>query len=631
MFKNRFNIISALGFFFLAISFLIRSILTIKVLPLIDNKVINLIKIYTLGLIFDLTTYSYFAICIIAYLSFISIKFYKNKLNKIALSIITFLFTWIMLFVSFAEFFFFDEFGVRFNFIAVDYLIYTHEVLRNIIESYPLYWILAIITLISFITLFLIKNKIFHTDNLIFLERQKIFIFSLLITLILHFGVNFDLKNVSNNNYVNELSSNGIYSFFHAFKTNKIEYEKFYPSMDINKVFSNLKSLLKEPNSDFININDFDITRHFKNHGEEKKLNVVIIVEESLSAEYMGIFGNAYKLTPNLDSLAKKSLFFTNFYATGTRTDRGLEAITLSIPPTSGRSILKRPKNENLYSLGYIFKGKGYEVNFLYGGYSYFDNMKYFFSNNNFNVIDLNNFKKEEITFKNAWGLCDEDVFNKAIKLFDNSYNIQKPFFTLIMTTSNHRPYTYPDGKIDIPSHSGREGAVKYADYALGKFINDAKKHPWFDNTIFVIVADHCASAAGRLALPVNKYHIPLLIYSPKYIKPEFIDKQSSQIDLAPTLLGLLNFDYKAKFYGRNIFSMKKQDERAFISTYQRLGYIKENKLVVLDLMKKQSFYNFDKLTGLVNPISKDENLFIEAIIYYQSADYLYKNGLLKY
>jgi len=605
--------------------------LTVKVFSLIDNKAINLIKLYTMGFIFDLTTFSYSAICLITYLTLISNKFYKAKVNIILLMLISFIFIWISLFVSFAEYFFFDEFGVRFNFIAVDYLIYTHEVLRNIIESYPLYWILTIITLFSFVMLFLLKNRIICTDNLSFTKRRKIYVISLFVTLILHLGVKFDLKNISNNNYVNELSSNGIYSFFHAFKTNKLDYERFYPSININQAFENIKKLLKEPNSNFLSKNTFDITRYIKKTNDEKRLNIVIIVEESLSAEYMGIFGNIYKLTPNLDKLSKESLFFTNFYATGTRTDRGLEAITLSIPPIPGRSILKRQNNEHLYSLGYIFKEKGYDNYFLYGGNSYFDNMGHFFSNNNFNVIDIKNFEQEEITFENAWGLCDEDVFNKAIKIFNNSLSMKKPFFALIMTTSNHRPYTYPDGKIDIPSHSGREGAVKYADYALGKFINDAKKYPWFENTLFVIVADHCASAAGKLALPVNKYHIPLFIYSPKHIKPKFIDKQSSQIDLAPTLLGLLNFSYKSKFFGKDIFLMDRIDERAFISTYQRLGYIKENKLVVLDLMKKQSFYTFDKLTGLVKPNETDNSLLSESISYFQTADYLYKNNLLKY
>ncbi|MCX7770257.1 MAG: LTA synthase family protein [Proteobacteria bacterium] len=632
MLKNRFKYIYTLGFLFIIISFFTRTILILKAFSHINNKIFNLAKIYFIGFIFDISTFSYFAIVIITYLSFINNKIYTSKFNKTILISIAFLYTWLLIFISFSEYFFFDEFGVRFNFIAVDYLIYTHEVLRNIVESYPLFWILSIITVTSMLILLFIRKKIIYHDHYNFLKRLKIYSLSICIFLTIHLFVKSDFKNVSNNNYVNELSSNGIYSFFYAFKTNKIEYEKFYPSMDINNAFSNLRHLLKESNNTFINQNIFDISRYIKGQEEkEQKLNVIMIVEESLSAEYMGIFGNIYKLTPNLDKLSKESMFFTNFYATGTRTDRGLEAITLSVPPIPGRSILKRQNNENLNSLGYIFNEKGYDVNFLYGGYSYFDNMKHFFSNNNFKVIDLSNFSKEEITFQNAWGLCDEDVFNKAIKISNESYRIGKPFFTLIMTTSNHRPYTYPDGKIDIPSHSGREGAVKYADYALGKFINDAKKYPWYENTVFVIVADHCASSAGRLALPVNKYHIPLLIYSPRYIKPIALDKQSSQIDLAPTILGLLNFNYKSKFYGKNILRMKREDERAFISTYQRLGYMKGNRLIVLDLMKKKSFYTFDKLTGFLTPISKEDTLLNEAITYYQTADYLYKNNLLKH
>lgn len=150
------------------------------------------------------------------------------------------------------------------------------------------------------------------------------------------------------------------------------------------------------------------------------------------------------------------------------------------------------------------------------------------------------------------------------------------------MTTSNHRPFTYPDGKIDIPSHTGRHGGVKYADYALGSFIDEAQKQPWFRDTIFVIVADHCAGSAGKTELPVKKYEIPLLIYAPSHIQPQRIDAMASQIDIAPTVLGLLNFSYTTKFFGKDVLKMDADDERAFITTYQKLGFIKDNKLVIL-------------------------------------------------
>jgi len=359
-----------------------------------------------------------------------------------------------------------------------------------------------------------------------------------------------DSAKISANNYANELAANGVYSLFAAFRNNKINYGTFYTTGDNRTVFQKLRFILSEHNNYFVNDNIFDITREIKNAGEEKRLNVVVIVGESLSSEFLGVFGNKNNLTPNLDRIAKEGVLFTNMHATGTRTDRGLEAITLSVPPSPGRSIVKRPNNENMFSWGFIMKNRGYDTKFIYGGYGYFDNMNYFFSHNGFdNIVDRTDFAGNEVVFENAWGVSDEDLFNKSIKEFNESYKNNKPFFALIMTTSNHRPYTYPEGRIDIPSHSGREGAVKYADYAIGKFIKDAQKEPWFKDTVFVITADHCAGSAGKTPLPVKRYEIPLLIYSPSHFAPQGIDKLSSQTDIAPTVLGLLNFSYKTKFF----------------------------------------------------------------------------------
>ncbi len=226
----------------------------------------------------------------------------------------------------------------------------------------------------------------------------------------------------------------------------------------------------------------------------------------------MRYFGNTEGITPFLDSLAGESLMFTQLYATGTRTVRGLEALSLCVPPTPGQSIVRRPGNEDLFSIGKVFREKGYTTEYIYGGYSYFDNMGYFFSHNGYRVVDRSALKDEEIDYENIWGVADENLFDLTLRELDQKTS-SGPVFAHVMTTSNHRPFTYPAGRIDIPSRTNRSGAVKYTDYAVGRFIREARKHDWFDNTMFVIVADHCASSAGKTELPVSKYHIPMLIY----------------------------------------------------------------------------------------------------------------------
>jgi len=439
---------------------------------------------------------------------------------------------------------------------------------------------------------------------------------------------NFYDSNIFNfkNRYEKNLAYNGIYQLFSSFRQNILDYEEFYQTLPNDEVLTHLKTLLKSSNSTYLKPNDKNsILREIKNQGREIKPNVMLIMVESLSSQFLGVLGDKRELTPNLDILAKNSLFFRHIYATGTRTVRGMEAVTLSVPPTAGRSIIKRVDNHNIFSIGEVFKNKGYQNSFIYGGYGYFDNMNDFFSHNGFNIVDRANFKKDEITFANIWGVCDEDIFNKAIKVANSS---KKPFFNYIMTISNHRPYTYPDNKIDIPSHTGRKGAVKYTDFAIGEFIKKAKKESWFDNTIFIIVADHQASSAGKSLIPIHKYQIPLIFYAPKLLKPKVVDKIASQIDVMPTLFNLLNWNYKSKFYGKNILDNDFK-QRAFVGTYQKLGFFRDNILTILNTKKeiksyqllKESLYD-SKLKEI--KVSKKDKL--DTITFYQSASYRYKN-----
>jgi phosphoglycerol transferase MdoB-like AlkP superfamily enzyme len=205
------------------------------------------------------------------------------------------------------------------------------------------------------------------------------------------------------------------------------------------------------------------------------------------------------------------------------------------------------------------------------------------------------------------------------------------------MTTSNHRPFTYPDNKIDIPSKTNRDGAVKYSDYAIGQLLKKSQQKPWFDNTIFVFVADHCAGSAGNSDVPLWRYQIPAIFYAPKIIKPQIYSENSSQIDIAPTLLGFLNLSYKSKFFGVNIFDGdKKYISRAFVSTYSDLGYFTDNKLFLLKLKKQQKVFDVEiKNFGYqgskeVLTTNFSEEKLLNAQDYYQIASDYFKQGKLK-
>lgn len=611
-------------------STLARTVLLVKSLSQLDLNLLLLVKIYAVGFFFDCVTFSYFAIPFALVAVILPDKVFNNTFFRFCAYVVGFALTYLMLFNVVAEYTFFDEFATRFNFIAVDYLIYTNEVIGNIRESYPVGTILTVLLLLNagaFIPLkkYLSRSFLYKSS---FMERLKVGAVFLVMPAISFVAVDLSLTQISSNNYADELAGNGIYCLFSAFRNNELDFNKFYVTKDNNQVLARLKNLLQEKNSRFISPDGSPVSRVIQPNGTEKRLNVVLVVEESLSADFLTSFGNKGGLTPNLDKLSGESLFFTHLYATGTRTVRGLEALTLSMPPLPGISIVKRPKNENFVSFGSILKAKGYDNKFIYAGHGYFDNMNYFYANNGFKTIDRTDFSKEEITFTNAWGVCDEDLFLKVIREADQSYSSKKPFFSVVMTTSNHRPFTYPDGKIDIPSHSGRNGGVKYADYALGRLLAEAKKKPWFNDTVFVIVADHCAGSAAKTALPVKKYEIPLFIYAPSHIKPKVVDRMMSQIDVAPTVLGLLNFKYTSAFIGKDILTSDPWTERAFISTYQKLGYIHDDKLLVLGPKKEAAYFSFVRKDGATTVLKSQGDLLMDALAYIQGTNYIYKNSL---
>jgi len=587
---------------------------------------INLLKVFVIGLCYDMAVASYAIVPLLLYLWIFPARWYYQKLNRIALVIYFFIVTITLLFNAISEYIFWKEFSVRYNFIAVDYLVYTTEVIGNIRQSYPVNTLLTILIILSAFIIYLLRRKVLQSTvmPMRFGKRSKLLLLFLIAPIATYFLVSHNWKNNSSNQYVNELSGNGMYDFGFAFWHNQLDYDTFYKTIPFKKSLSIIRKNLGFVPSDE---RDRNTIRNITADSAEKRMNVVMISVESLSAEFLGSYGNTQGITPNLDSLAKEGLLFTNLYASGTRTVRGLEALSLCIPPTPGQSIVKRQDNKNLFTLGSVFRSKGYNSRFIYGGYGYFDNMNDFFSRNGYEVTDRNALSEKEIHYENIWGVADEDLFTLSLRELDKDYKNGKPFFAQIMTVSNHRPYTYPEGRIDIPSHTAREGAVKYTDYAIGRFIREARHKLWFKNTLFVIVADHCASSAGKVELPVDKYHIPMIMYSPENIKPGKFEKLVAQIDIGPSILGLLNFSYQSKFFGQDVFKMRDEQQRAFISTYQSLGYIKNNKLVILDPNKKVSTFSPNFITGSSNAVPSQEWLTNEAIANYQLASYLYSNA----
>lgn len=631
---------------FLLLSLLLRVVFYFWQSADVSWNPLNIIRTLATGFFFDLGTCSFIVLPALLYIFIMPNRFIGSEVDK-ALTYILFTLTiFILMFTFLAEFTFWEEFRTRFNFIAVDYLIYTHEVVSNIQESYPLPVLIGVVLLATTSVLYLFaKRSVFKntfSESISLRQRAAVLLGGFAVMFFFIGCIRNTDAEWSANRYNNEISKAGIYSFFAEFRNNRMDYKDFYTTVNDKDAFAMARQNVEEADAHFENT-DFSIKRKVDGEGQAAQPNVVFILMESMSASFMKEFGNGKNITPYMDELAQHSILFSNLYATGTRTVRGMEAVTLCIPPTPGQSIVKRPDNHNLFTVSTVFKDRGYDNSFFYGGDGYFDNMNSYFGGNGFTIYDRgrgsvlnddikatrNNIEDSEVTFENAWGICDEDIYNKMLSVADKHYKEGKPFFNFVMTTSNHRPYTYPHNKIDIPSGTNRDGAVKYADYALGKMLEQAKNKPWFKNTVFVIVADHCASSAGKDEIDVANYHIPAIIYNlPNGINQK-ISKQCSQIDIFPTLFTLMNWDYESNFYGKDVLNPG-FTWRALMGTYRKLTLMKKDEVMILSDQKKQNFYTYSVKDNSLKPKKMEKGFLDEAISWYQTADYLFSHKLLK-
>ena len=621
---------------FAGISLLTRLALLIKASPDV-TWTLSLVAVFAWGVVFDLGAAAFASLPLVVLLTLLPAGWFQRRWQQMLAHGFGFGVIYLLLFGTVSEWTFWDEFGVRFNFIAVDYLVYTTEVIGNIRESYNLPLILGgvlagAVGLHAMVWRSGLPAQWFAAPAEPFRRRLKAGALWFLVPLLFGAVLDDDWLPVFRNNFNRELAKDGLWSLFSAFKDNELAYEQFYTTVPMDEAFATVRREIARDTSATLAAGPRDTLRVVRHDGPELRPNVIQITVESLSADFLSIFNRASNLTPNLAGIAAQSLVFDNFYATGTRTDRGMEALTLAVPPTPGRSLVKRPRNEGMFTLGSVFRAKGYDTAFIYGGFGYFDNMNYFFGHNGYRVIDRTGVPKEDITFANVWGVCDEDLFRWTMREADASAATGRPFHYFVMTTSNHRPYTFPEGRIDLPSKtSGRAGAVKYTDYAIGKFLRDAAAKPWFKNTVFVIVADHCASSAGKTALPVQNYHIPLIIYAPGgQVAPGHIRTLTSQVDYAPTLLGLLNWSYPSRFFGRDVRTTDPRAARILVGTYQKLGLLKDDDFLVLTPVRRQNQYLYDYTRYTLTDEPLEPAFQAEAVSYYQAASYLFQQQLYR-
>ncbi len=557
---------------------------------------------------------------------------FNTRWHRAFLTVALFLFWFAQVFLYSTEYYFFEEFKSRFNTVAVDYLIYPHEVFVNIWESYPVTLIVGACAAVAGGWMWAARRLFRTMWTQPVPARVRLAWLAGALGLALVLAPTVPLKGVrfSRERVLNELANNGSISFVAAALTRNLDYGAFYKTLPLEESYARVRKWLTEPGVEFVSATN-SILRRMPGDTSRPRLNVVLLMEESLGSEFWGSLGREKAtLTPEMDRLAaEEGMLFTQLYASGNRTVRGFEGILSSFPPLPGDSIVKRDQSENVETIARVLKRDGYQTLFLYGGRAFFDNLGPFTSRNGYErVIEQKHFAKP--TFTTAWGVCDEDLFMRGVEELRSLNQSGRPFLATFMSVSNHKPYTYPKERIpEDPAKQKRSHAVKYSDFALGQFFKAAKREAFWTNTIFVVVADHGARVYGSQSIPIHSYEIPMLIAGPAVVKaPGRPAMLGCSLDVAPTVLGLIGRPYQSMFFGRDLLKEPGAPARVLINHNREIGLYAQERLVTLGLMQNVEYYRGDPkvvdLERVDGGSALETELEKDATAFFQVADDLY-------
>lgn len=539
------------------------------------------------------------------------------------------------------------EYGFRPNRLFIEYLAYPSEVMSMLVNGHLLTLAVVFILLIILSKIIWpVLGRVVELDKPIIrtsMLTSSLACVALLLVFFLsargtvgHRPINPALVYFSTDPLVNSLTLNSIYSVAHAYKQlgNEKNAAKLYGAMPNPQV---IKLVRQETGLELTAFKDNNqpslSTREPIYPGKPK--NLVIILEESLGAQFVSSLGGL-PLTPAIDKLSTEGWAFKRLYATGTRSVRGIEAVITGFTPTPARAVVKLDKSQHdFFTIASLLKNNGYSTQFIYGGESHFDNMKSFFLGNGFSdIVDFKDIIDPQ--FVGSWGACDGDLFTQADRELTALHNSNKPFFSFVFSSSNHDPFEIPDGIVSPMQYTDeqlaqyddkerrRHKAIQYADYALGKFIEQAKTRPYWQDTVFLIVADHDARALGSDLVPIKNFHIPGVILNSS--KGAFSDERIvSQIDLAPTLLSLMGIINHSPMLGQDL-NKSGSSGRAMMQYAENFAYMQGDQVTILQPQKPPSNYAYNFTQKTLTPKKLDQGLADIALAHVLWGSLAYEN-----
>lgn len=520
---------------------------------------------------------------------------------------------------------FISEYDLRPNILFVEYLKYPKEVGMMLLGGYKTDIVvgLAVLALVSFVFVKFILGRARVVPNM---RPAQALLCSVVVLSLCVLGVRSSIGHrpanpsvvaFSADLLVNDLTLSSLYSTAYAIYSS-IRHEssvRAYGRMKLDEAIAEVRVEMAVPLADFTSPELPTLHRSHWVKPKAEPLNLVIILQESLGAEFVGALGGV-GVTPELDALTKQGIWFENLYATGTRSVRGIEAVVSGFTPTPARSVVKLPKSQTgFFTIASLLRKHGYDTSFIYGGEAHFDNMRQFFVGNGFDhIVEQKDFANP--VFVGSWGASDEDLFNKAHERFSEAGN--KPFFSLVFTSSNHSPFEFPEGRIELHEEPRDtvNNAVKYADAAMGDFFRTARESDYWDNTLFLVVADHNSRVRGANLVPIEYFHIPGLLLGGQ-VKPRIVSRLASQIDLLPTLLSMLGIvdDHPATGYDLFRPDVDTIPGRAMMQYNSTQAYMRGDEVVVMEMDKPATMYRRTS-AGLVESAVQDPELIRRAVAY---------------
>ncbi len=481
-----------------------------------------------------------------------------------------------------ADYYFYEEFGSRLNHNAIHYLGYDY-IWKTIFAQYPVGWA-AVATIAVFMAGGWAMLKWGFDDRYNVGPVWHAVAWPTITTALVVLGIRGSLgpkalntapAYFSDNPAVTQLALNGMFTLREAITDTldkNVKLADIYDPLLAEQARRLAIGQILRSNDQSLSDPDNPLRRVTETGRERRDYNVVLVVMESMSWHYIGALGGEPDYTPNLNQLAAQGILMERCFSVGGRTTRGVCGIVSGFPDLPGDSVTTRQAgHSNFFTLANVLRERGYETMFIYGGQPYYDHRQAYLGGNGVDRFIFNDQFSSQ-TFRTHLGWCDGDLFTTAHQTL--SATGDRPFFAMMLTLAFHRDYKVPQGVVPpLPEARGHEhedqiNAVRYTDWAIGRFMEQARQAPYFDDTIFVFVADHSGGFLSNEPSPTS-YRVPFLIYAPSIVGEQGrrVSATCSQMDVAPTILSLLGGRFTHTFFGSNVLDRTEGEGLAIIQT----------------------------------------------------------------